>query len=181
MSSKQVAQDGISESAIIAPINYAASSFQLSIPLTGQPIYNTFFKRNSVFVTTVFLGAFAFSIGFDVVTSTWWDRHNRGVSSHKPLGSMLPVKAVTTFPGVSAISFLQKNDLSLLAVLCLAAPRGFDGQLIRVADRCRNNGRISEINTSNKVEVEHVEALEVSRRGFSGECTDREVALHALH
>ncbi|KAK1927499.1 putative ubiquinol-cytochrome c reductase complex 7.3 kDa protein [Papiliotrema laurentii] len=41
-------------------------------------IYNTFFKRNSVFVSTVFLSAFTFSIGFDLATSAWWDAHNRG-------------------------------------------------------------------------------------------------------
>ncbi|EIW66633.1 hypothetical protein TREMEDRAFT_34957, partial [Tremella mesenterica DSM 1558] len=41
-------------------------------------IYNTFFRRNSIFVTTVFLGAFGFSMGFDVLTSAWWDAHNRG-------------------------------------------------------------------------------------------------------
>jgi ubiquinol-cytochrome c reductase subunit 9 len=46
-----------------------------------QPIYNTFFKRNSVFVTSVFLGSFVFSLGFDLATSSWWDAHNRGVSS----------------------------------------------------------------------------------------------------
>jgi hypothetical protein len=46
----------------------------------SQIIYNTFFKRNSVYVTTVFASAFAFSIGFDLATSAWWDAHNRGVS-----------------------------------------------------------------------------------------------------
>lgn len=46
-----------------------------------QPIYNTFFKRNSVFVTSVFLGAFGFSIGFDLATSAFWDFHNKGVSA----------------------------------------------------------------------------------------------------
>ena len=46
----------------------------------AQPIYNAIFRRNSVFVSSVFLGAFAFSMGFDVITSAWWDRHNRGVS-----------------------------------------------------------------------------------------------------
>lgn len=31
-------------------------------------------------VPTVFLAAFGFSIGFDVVTSKWWDQHNYPVS-----------------------------------------------------------------------------------------------------
>jgi ubiquinol-cytochrome c reductase subunit 9 len=48
--------------------------------LVPQPIYTTLFKRNSVFVTSVFLGAFGFSMGFDLATSAWWDAHNRGVS-----------------------------------------------------------------------------------------------------
>lgn len=51
-----------------------------SRPSHPQIIYNTFFKRNSVFVSTVFLSAFTFSIGFDLATSAWWDAHNRGVS-----------------------------------------------------------------------------------------------------
>jgi len=42
--------------------------------------YNTLFKRNSVFVSTVFLSAFSFSIGYDLLTTAWWDAHNRGVS-----------------------------------------------------------------------------------------------------
>jgi len=42
--------------------------------------YNTLFKRNSVFVSTIFLSAFSFSIGYDLLTTAWWDAHNRGVS-----------------------------------------------------------------------------------------------------
>ncbi|WWC68688.1 uncharacterized protein I206_102622 [Kwoniella pini CBS 10737] len=41
-------------------------------------IYNTFFKRNSAFVATCFVGAFAFQISFDLGTTAWWDYHNRG-------------------------------------------------------------------------------------------------------
>ncbi|WVR03839.1 hypothetical protein IAU60_000836 [Kwoniella sp. DSM 27419] len=41
-------------------------------------IYNTFFRRNSAFVATCFVGAFTFSIGYDLATSAWWDYHNRG-------------------------------------------------------------------------------------------------------
>lgn len=48
--------------------------------LSKQPIYSTLFKRNSIFVTTVFLSAFSFSIGFDLATTAYWDYHNKGVS-----------------------------------------------------------------------------------------------------
>ncbi|KAJ7228896.1 cytochrome b-c1 complex subunit 9 [Mycena pura] len=41
-------------------------------------LYNTVFRRNSVFVTTVFAGAFAFGIGFDTAVTTFYDRWNRG-------------------------------------------------------------------------------------------------------
>ncbi|KAH8087000.1 ubiquinol-cytochrome C reductase [Filobasidium floriforme] len=40
--------------------------------------YNTFVRRNSVFVSSIFLGAFAFSITFDLATTAFWERHNRG-------------------------------------------------------------------------------------------------------
>ncbi|KAF8486677.1 ubiquinol-cytochrome C reductase UQCRX/QCR9-like protein [Gautieria morchelliformis] len=40
--------------------------------------YNTFVKRNSVFVTGILAGAFAFGVGFDVGIETFWDRWNRG-------------------------------------------------------------------------------------------------------
>jgi len=40
--------------------------------------YNTFAKRNSVYVTSIFAGAFAFGIGFDVGVSRLWDSWNRG-------------------------------------------------------------------------------------------------------
>ncbi|KAF8076144.1 cytochrome b-c1 complex subunit 9 [Lyophyllum atratum] len=44
----------------------------------ANTVYNTFFKRNSVFVTTVFAGAFAFGIGFDVAVTKFYDRWNQG-------------------------------------------------------------------------------------------------------
>ncbi|KAH9999374.1 ubiquinol-cytochrome C reductase [Russula vinacea] len=40
--------------------------------------YNIFVKRNSVYVTSIFAGAFAFGIGFDVAVSNFWDNWNRG-------------------------------------------------------------------------------------------------------
>jgi len=41
-------------------------------------IYSTFFKRNSVYVTSIFAGAFAFSIGFDMGVNAFWDKWNKG-------------------------------------------------------------------------------------------------------
>ena len=35
---------------------------------------------SGVFVSTIFAGAFAFNIGFDVAVSKFWDNWNRGVS-----------------------------------------------------------------------------------------------------
>ncbi|EAU84558.1 hypothetical protein CC1G_00077 [Coprinopsis cinerea okayama7 len=44
----------------------------------GNALYNTIFKRNSVFVSTVFVGAFAFGIGFDTGVSKFFDYWNKG-------------------------------------------------------------------------------------------------------
>jgi len=44
----------------------------------SNAFYNVFVKRNSVFVTSIFAGAFAFSIGFDVGVTTFYDRWNKG-------------------------------------------------------------------------------------------------------
>ncbi|KAL0580755.1 Cytochrome b-c1 complex subunit 9, mitochondrial [Marasmius crinis-equi] len=41
-------------------------------------IYNTIFKRNSIYVASVFSAAFAFGIGFDTGVTTFWDRWNAG-------------------------------------------------------------------------------------------------------
>jgi ubiquinol-cytochrome c reductase subunit 9 len=43
-------------------------------------IYNTFFKKNSVFVATIFAGALAFEVGFDTASNKIWDNLNKGVS-----------------------------------------------------------------------------------------------------
>jgi len=40
--------------------------------------YNTVVKRNSVYVTAIFAGAFTFSIGFDVAVTRVWDKWNHG-------------------------------------------------------------------------------------------------------
>ncbi|KAI6164966.1 ubiquinol-cytochrome C reductase UQCRX/QCR9-like protein [Pisolithus thermaeus] len=44
----------------------------------ADAFYNAILKRNSVFVPTIFAGAFAFNIGFDIAISQFWDHWNRG-------------------------------------------------------------------------------------------------------
>ncbi|KAI9296805.1 ubiquinol-cytochrome C reductase [Neoconidiobolus thromboides FSU 785] len=44
----------------------------------SKPIYNTLFKRNSVFLIGVFASAFAFEVVFDRATDKVWDSLNRG-------------------------------------------------------------------------------------------------------
>ncbi|CDS02125.1 hypothetical protein [Sporisorium scitamineum] len=47
----------------------------------AKSVYNAVFKRNSVYVGTIFFGAFAFGIGYDLATTAWWDAHNKGLGS----------------------------------------------------------------------------------------------------
>ncbi|KAG4409630.1 hypothetical protein JTP64_000268 [Candida tropicalis] len=35
-------------------------------------------ERNSIYVGTIFAGAFAFQGFFDVAINNWWDAHNKG-------------------------------------------------------------------------------------------------------
>jgi len=52
-------------------------------PLIFQPFTPFSFcprKNTGVYVTSIFAGAFAFSIGFDVGVTNFWDSWNRGVS-----------------------------------------------------------------------------------------------------
>lgn len=44
----------------------------------ANTIYNTVFKRNSVFVASTFVGAFAFGIGYDQGVTALWDWWNKG-------------------------------------------------------------------------------------------------------
>jgi len=44
----------------------------------SNAFYNAVAKRNSVFVSTVFAGAFAFGVGFDVGVNSLWDSWNKG-------------------------------------------------------------------------------------------------------
>ncbi|THV05506.1 ubiquinol-cytochrome C reductase [Dendrothele bispora CBS 962.96] len=47
------------------------------MPLSAT-IYNTIFKRNSIYVATVFSAAFAFGISFDAGVQSFWDKWNQG-------------------------------------------------------------------------------------------------------
>lgn len=40
--------------------------------------YNTIVKRNSVYVTSIFAGAFAFGVGFDIGITSFYDSWNKG-------------------------------------------------------------------------------------------------------
>ncbi|KDQ17466.1 hypothetical protein BOTBODRAFT_53074 [Botryobasidium botryosum FD-172 SS1] len=44
----------------------------------ANAFYNSIARRNSVFVSSIFASAFAFSIGFDVATTSFWDSWNKG-------------------------------------------------------------------------------------------------------
>ncbi|KAG9081610.1 hypothetical protein FRC06_005491 [Ceratobasidium sp. 370] len=44
----------------------------------ASAFYNAFARRNSVYVSTIFASAFAFSIGFDQATTAFWDNRNKG-------------------------------------------------------------------------------------------------------
>ncbi|KAI0676950.1 ubiquinol-cytochrome C reductase UQCRX/QCR9-like protein [Trametes maxima] len=44
----------------------------------ANAFYNTLVRRNSVYVPTIFAGAFAFSIGFDLGVTQFWDTWNKG-------------------------------------------------------------------------------------------------------
>lgn len=41
-------------------------------------IYKVLFRRNSVFVGTIFASAFLFQVGFDEGVTKWYENHNRG-------------------------------------------------------------------------------------------------------
>jgi len=51
----------------------------------ANAFYNNVVRRNSVYVSSIFAGAFAFGIGFDLGVSSFWDRWNKGVSEMPPL------------------------------------------------------------------------------------------------
>jgi len=54
-------------------------AFHHSIAMSLPSIfYNTIVKRNSVFLTTLFVSAFAFEVAFDTTTDRIWDNWNKG-------------------------------------------------------------------------------------------------------
>ncbi|KAL2870966.1 cytochrome b-c1 complex subunit 9 [Aspergillus lucknowensis] len=44
----------------------------------ASSIYQTLIRRNAVYLTSIFVGAFAFEIAFDTSTNKIWDTWNRG-------------------------------------------------------------------------------------------------------
>ncbi|KAI3402718.1 QCR9 [Candida oxycetoniae] len=52
-------------------------------------ILGRLFERNSIFVATIFAGAFAFQGFFDVAINKWWDAHN-----HNKLWSNVKTKFI---------------------------------------------------------------------------------------
>jgi ubiquinol-cytochrome c reductase subunit 9 len=50
----------------------------------ANTFYNNVVRRNSVYVSSIFAGAFAFGIGFDLGVSSFWDKWNKGVSEIPP-------------------------------------------------------------------------------------------------
>ncbi|KAI9803765.1 MAG: qcr9 subunit 9 of the ubiquinol cytochrome-c reductase complex [Sarcosagium campestre] len=48
------------------------------MPGVSQGLYNFIFRKNFVFLATVFSGAFAFEILFDTGSDKIWDAINRG-------------------------------------------------------------------------------------------------------
>ncbi|KAM3413801.1 Complex III subunit 9 [Cercospora zeina] len=41
-------------------------------------LYNSIVKRNTIFLTTIFAGAFVTNIAFDVTANKIWDQVNKG-------------------------------------------------------------------------------------------------------
>lgn len=44
----------------------------------SSTLYNTIFKRNSVFVGTIFASTFLFQVAFDSGVTAWYENHNKG-------------------------------------------------------------------------------------------------------
>ncbi|KZT37629.1 ubiquinol-cytochrome C reductase, partial [Sistotremastrum suecicum HHB10207 ss-3] len=44
----------------------------------ADAFYNSIVRRNSIYVSSIFAGAFAFGVGLDLGVSSFWDRWNRG-------------------------------------------------------------------------------------------------------
>ncbi|AAS50221.1 AAL145Wp [Eremothecium gossypii ATCC 10895] len=46
--------------------------------MSFSTLYNTLFRRNSVFVGTIFASAFVFQTAFDSGITAWYEKHNKG-------------------------------------------------------------------------------------------------------
>lgn len=66
-----------------------------------------------MFVPTIFITAFAFSIGFDQVTTKWWDKHNYPVS--RPAGCQGLSIAVGRKTSPTRAYFCSSSDRPLAA------------------------------------------------------------------
>ncbi|ORY89952.1 cytochrome b-c1 complex subunit 9 [Syncephalastrum racemosum] len=44
----------------------------------ARTVYNTIFKKNSVFITSIFAGAIGFEMAFDTASNKIWDDLNKG-------------------------------------------------------------------------------------------------------
>ncbi|EIM88200.1 uncharacterized protein STEHIDRAFT_155556 [Stereum hirsutum FP-91666 SS1] len=64
----------------------------------SNAFYNAFVKRNSVYVSTIFVGAFAFGVGFDVGVTKLWDTWNKGVRPPLHLSTPPPPSATPSPP-----------------------------------------------------------------------------------
>ncbi|MCJ1363402.1 qcr9 subunit 9 of the ubiquinol cytochrome-c reductase complex [Acarospora aff. strigata] len=50
----------------------------VKMPSLMNGVYNAVFRRNYIFLGTVFVGAFAMEIAFDTATNKVWDTINKG-------------------------------------------------------------------------------------------------------
>lgn len=82
---------------VSSPHSFSSAHTAHSRAQIADIVYHTIFRRNSpskfhtaritysllhragVFVPTVFAGAFAFGVGFDIGVTSFWDRWNKGV------------------------------------------------------------------------------------------------------
>ncbi|AMD22798.1 HHR029Wp [Eremothecium sinecaudum] len=46
--------------------------------MSFSKLYSAIFKRNSVFVGTIFASAFVFQAAFDTALTSWYESHNKG-------------------------------------------------------------------------------------------------------
>lgn len=61
------------------PIDHNKVTFAHNITAQSfASVYKVLFKRNSIFVGTVFVGAFLFQTTFDSAITKWYENHNKG-------------------------------------------------------------------------------------------------------